>query len=1206
MTEEPKYKQLSFRDHTRKLGEVNLGTFEISEISDFYFNPEKNIFEKETIEISPALTKLCDEIIVNACDQKQRFPNEVNTIKITFDGEEISVYNNGEGIKIEYYEDKGVYSVQMIMSMERSGENFDESKKKTCGGRFGLGCKLVNCCSTSFYVETVDSISQQKYSQLFEDGTAEIHPPKIKPSAKKPYTLVKFKPEFSLFKYTKMTNKLKASLEKYIVTRAYHTAVFTGANVYYNETKIPVKNINQFVKLLNYEKICDFQIPNINVVICNSPINTDKIQNQIMILNGININGSSTLNEWFCDNIINKNREKIDKLLEKYGAKFSKAMIYTNIFPVYVGTLENPTFDSQTKTRLTNPRSTYKDWEISEDAMKKMWKYLDLALNNYYLLSKKNGSGKEKKNNKKREFIEEKTFKDANWAGKKSGECMLMVTEGLSAKAMMQTGITKTSNPNISYNNVGILALRGVIMNVRKQIDTQTAKRNAKRIAKSATNSATHTPISVEGTTNTLEIDGTTEHIMLRKKKLQDNEIINKLEEALGLNPMCKYETEEEFRTLRYSSLGVATDADLDGSFIFILIANIFDLFYPNLIKHGFLKRLLTPIIRLIPKNDKDYIEEFYTEKDYEEWAVDHQDILNKYQNPKYFKGLGGNSNEEAVYICDMFDRNIRTCRYTKSNTEINEKLFDKYLGDDPDARKVIYSDPNVEKLHLYPDNTLTLKNELCSEVKEFGLDRLRRSLLHSIDGFNSSRRKIFAGAKQHFKESNKEIKVFQLGGDIAYKLKYHHGDASLSNTMMIMCGWEGSIQVPVFEPHGQFGTRYDGGAETMAKPRYADIRANKNVMYKLFPEEDDYFLNYTLDDGGRVEPDFYVPIIPYTLTQTYKSPAVGWKIEQYARDVFTLFDIVRKMIKGDMVNDKYISPWNPTKGHIIIKKNKEYSIGCYEKLDDNKFTITELPLEIWVVKYLESLEKISVKNGGFIKSAIDVKSNDDDINILVKIEKGSAPQIEEKYGSEETDAFEEYLKLINPMGKCLNMIKYDGSVVEYNDYFDLIEDWFPIRKKIYEMRIERELIILELKIQLMENIIRFVVDRDKYKLSKLSEEAGDKILSENNFIRYNDTILNNPGYYKNEELKDIILHKNATYNYIYKLPQRDVFSGEIEKKVEKIKEYQDRLNYLKNNVSTYFLGSDIWLQELNELEEVIKEGLARKWKIKSKGKHKK
>lgn len=120
------------------------------------------------IKYVPGLYKIFDEILVNAADNKQRDPS-MDSVKVVIDAEQnlISVYNNGDGVPVEVHQEEGVYVPELIFGHLLTSSNYDDTVKKTTGGRNGYGAKLTNIFSTEFIIETADGKRQKKYKQVF-------------------------------------------------------------------------------------------------------------------------------------------------------------------------------------------------------------------------------------------------------------------------------------------------------------------------------------------------------------------------------------------------------------------------------------------------------------------------------------------------------------------------------------------------------------------------------------------------------------------------------------------------------------------------------------------------------------------------------------------------------------------------------------------------------------------------------------------------------------------------------------------------------------------------------------------------------------------------------------------------------------------------------------------------------------------------------
>lgn len=104
-------------------------------------------------------------------------------------------------------------------------------------------------------------------------------------------------------------------------------------------------------------------------------------------------------------------------------------------------------------------------------------------------------------------------------------------------------------------------------------------------------------------------------------------------------------------------------------------------------------------------------------------------------------------------------------------------------------------------------DKYIKYSDFVHKELIQFSMADLQRSIPSLMDGLKPGQRKVlFCGFKRNL---TKEIKVSQFGGYVAEKSAYHHGDASLSSTIIGMAqDFVGSNNINLFKPAGQFGTR--------------------------------------------------------------------------------------------------------------------------------------------------------------------------------------------------------------------------------------------------------------------------------------------------------------------------------------------------------------------------------------------------------------
>ena len=115
----------------------------------------------------------------------------------------ISVFNNGDnGIPVEIHKEHGIYIPSMIFGEMLTGSNFDDTEKRTTGGRNGYGAKLANIFSKKFIVEVLDAKSKMKFKQVFENNMSVKNEPEVEKikSKEKSYVKITFYPDLDRFK----------------------------------------------------------------------------------------------------------------------------------------------------------------------------------------------------------------------------------------------------------------------------------------------------------------------------------------------------------------------------------------------------------------------------------------------------------------------------------------------------------------------------------------------------------------------------------------------------------------------------------------------------------------------------------------------------------------------------------------------------------------------------------------------------------------------------------------------------------------------------------------------------------------------------------------------------------------------------------------------------------------------------------------------
>ena len=248
-------------------------------------------------------------------------------------------------------------------------------------------------------------------------------------------------------------------------------------------------------------------------------------------------------------------------------------------------------------------------------------------------------------------------------------------------------------------------------------------------------------------------------------------------------------------------------------------------------------------------------------------------------------------------------------------------------------------------------------------ELILFSLADLTRSLPHAVDGLKPAQRKVLFCA---FKRGlTTDVKVAQLAGYVGEHAAYHHGEASLNGTIVSLAqDYCGARNINLLVPSGQFGTRLAGGKDA-ASPRYIYTRLAP-LARALFPEADDGLLEYLEEDGQRIEPRHFLPVLPLLLINGADGIGTGWSTAVPGYNPRDVLAAVRAALDGAPLPAMH--PWfrgftgtvtalPPDETKASVGKGVVYAVdGVAEVLGDGRVLITELPAGTWTADYRETL----------------------------------------------------------------------------------------------------------------------------------------------------------------------------------------------------------------------------------------------------------
>ena len=1118
------YQQKTDKQHILDNPDTYIGSVENVDASMWVFDDASNRMVLRDIEYIPGLYKLFDEGIVNARDHVVRMiqSNSIDKKFVTFidttisDDGTITITNDGNGIDVAKHPENNLWIPEMVFGHLRTSTNYNKEEKKIVGGKNGFGFKLVLIWSEYGKIETIDHTRGLKYVQEFKRNLDEICPPVITKvtgaALSKPYTRVSFKPDYRRLHTNGLTPDMLALLKK----RIYDIGAVTDHSIKkikvgYNGVTVPVKNFQQYIDLYigskdQAKRVYEQPDERWEYAVALSPTHEFVA---ISFVNGIATNKGGKHVDYITGQIVRKLCDFIEK---KKKIKVNAASIKEQLILFLRSDIENPSFDSQTKDFMNTPSAKFgSSCTVSDSFIEKVAKMgvMDVAMS--LTEAKENKLAKKTDGSKTKTIRGIANFIDANDAGTtKSKDCILILCEGLSAMSGIVSGLSSSDR-----NTIGIYPLKGKLLNVR-------------------------------GTAT---------------KKIAENKEITDLKKILGLETGKTYGAIAEVgQHLRYGKIMFMTDQDLDGSHIKGLCINLFHSEWASLVKiPGFLSFMNTPILRA-KKGAQTLL--FYNDGEYETWKQSVQNNLAGW-NIKYFKGLGTSTSAEFKEY--FAHKKIVNFVYTgPTSDDTIDKIFNK---ERPDDRKTWLEQYDKDAYLDTNRQNVQYEEFINQEMIHFSTYDCARSIPNMVDGLKTSLRKILFSAFK--RKLTSEIKVAQFSGYVSEHSAYHHGEASLNGAIVNMAqNFVGSNNVNLLEPNGQFGTRLQGGDDS-ASERYIFTQLNTLTRY-LFPEADDAILSYLDDDGTLVEPEYYVPIIPFALMNGISGIGTGFSCDIAPYNPKTVIQYLKNKL-ANKSNDAidFVPYYEGFKGSVSRLSDQKYLIkGLYEKIGEDKIRITELPVGKWTMPYTTFLESLidgtSVDKAGkkippTIKDFTSV-CTEVSIDFSVVFPKDKLDELQASKDANGCDGVEKLLKLFTTVSTT-NMHMFDSNIKlhKYQSVEEIIDDFYGIRIETYKKRKAHLVAAMEKKLVKLSNRARYIQETLKGTIDLRRKTADQvvKLLTDLKFALY-----------------------DGDFKYLVKMPMDSVTQENVESIMKEEADTKMELETLKATTL-----EQMWSTELNVLD---------------------
>ena len=438
------------------------------------------------------------------------------------------------------------------------------------------------------------------------------------------------------------------------------------------------------------------------------------------------------------------------------------------------------------------------------------------------------------------------------------------------------------------------------------------------------------------------------------------------------------------------------------------------------------------------------------------------------------------------------------------------------------------------------------------------------------MDGLKPSQRKILFGC---FKRGLKaEVRVAQLAGYVSEHAAYHHGEASLTSTIVGMAQtFVGSNNINLLTPVGQFGSRLMGGKDA-ASARYIHTHMEP-IMETLFRKEDQAILNHIDDDGLIVEPETYLPVVPLLAINGCVGIGTGFSTDIPPHNPDEVIALMRERLAGtrETLEGLELKPWwFGFRGPVAKTSDATYVTRGLYTFDDAKraVTIDELPVGVWTKDYkvfLDEMLTAEPKEGAKqVLKSFDDLYNDVEVKFVLYLD---ADYYED--AKADSDEFEKRFKLSSSW-KTSNMVCFDSSlqICRYTTIGDLLESYFDPRLGAYETRRHKEMERLAAEVREADAKARFLraVLEDSMELRRATDQEIVAAMQDH-------------------ELPPLSAPENPdsvdAYEYLLRMRMDRVKASAVKEQEDAVARAQDLLNKLEATTA-----SELWLEDLQAFEQ--------------------
>ena len=365
---------------------------------------------------------------------------------------------------------------------------------------------------------------------------------------------------------------------------------------------------------------------------------------------------------------------------------------------------------------------------------------------------------------------------------------------------------------------------------------------------------------------------------------------------------------------------------------------------------------------------------------------------------------------------------------------------------------------------------SISAQNFFNSAFKTFSLYDNVRSI-PGIDGLKPSQRKAIYGT--YLKGENASFHVVaRLAASIAELTDYHHGTGSMESTLAGLAAvkYAGSNNMNLFTPKGQFGSRLtkEPGAGRYIKTKLSE------AFRQLCKKEDDVILDHNEVDGEKIEPKFYLPILPLVLINGATGIGTGHSVEIQPYHPEQIRDACLKVLDGKTLKPGTLVPWfralSGYKGSVTRNESGQIvTMGKMQVVNSTTIRITELPVGKFVDDYKSVLNALMEpdRNGDVIVRDYHDASTEESFDFNVTVPRSTTALTEEQLYQK--------FKLVARESENFTLWNASGVLQRFSSAEDVITMYVEWRLSFYEVRRQKLISDTKESIRWLNEMVRFI-----------------------------------------------------------------------------------------------------------------------------------